>query len=438
MSSPNSITRFFRACEPNESLPPDDPRYVNCDDVRGENLMQILERGIRRADPAKPEMQIFTGHRGVGKTSELLRLRKMLEKPAEGRPFQVIYFDVSKALDTNDLEFPDLLVFTAAEVHRQLQAAGVTGFSSFAAYLGRVWDDIKNALGSEIAVTGAEVDIPYATLAVELRNRPNSRSQLRNAIEAQSTNLLAAVNELLDKANTALRENDSEGLVLIIDGLDKLTFRMIDDGKSNTHIRLFCDRADQLSALKAHTVYTVPISLIYSERFTQLEQCFGEFNVPIPMIRIRGSDRSEVTTDTPGMKKLWEMIDARCRFSRVKIDDVFDSPETGHYLCRMTGGHPRHLMMFLQASANAVDDFPITKSAAERAVRNYSNSLLREIPDEFWDKIIKYGSPQTDIPKDEIHEEMLFLLHVFEYMDDQPWYEVNPAIRILPKFTNAR
>lgn len=29
---------------------------------------------------------------------------------------------------------------------------------------------------------------------------------------------------------------------------------------------------------------------------------------------------------------------------------------------------------------------------------------------------------------------MLFYLHVFEYMNGEPWYEVIPVLRTLPKF----
>lgn len=29
---------------------------------------------------------------------------------------------------------------------------------------------------------------------------------------------------------------------------------------------------------------------------------------------------------------------------------------------------------------------------------------------------------------------MLFLLHIFEYMNGEPWYEVNPVVRTLHKF----
>jgi hypothetical protein len=293
-------------------------------------------------------------------------------------------------------------------------------------------------MGSEVELKGADAEIPFGKLAVELKNRPNARQSLRAAIEKHNTSLLAAVNDLLMNANVAIRKsNTGSGLVLLVDGLDKITLRPLDDGKSNTHIRLFCDRADQLAGLKAHTVYTVPISLVYSPRAAQLAQTFGAHTPPMSMIRLRGPKRSDPTEATEGMKKMWEMLEKRCAYAGVDIREVFDKPDTANYLCRMTGGHPRHLMMFMQASINAVDKFPITKAAAHKAVKNYANSLLREIPDDFWPLLREFEVPQTYIPKDEPHQQMLFYLHVFEYMNGEPWYEVNPVIRDLPKFKQS-
>jgi hypothetical protein len=227
-----------------------------------------------------------------------------------------------------------------------------------------------------------------------------------------------------------LREAGSEGLVLIIDGLERLVLRTLEGGVT-THDRLFLDRSEQLASLKAHTIYTVPISLFYSPRCAQLEQTLGEHNVPVPMIRLHERAEKKISPDSPGMKKLWAMIEARCRNAKVDIKDVFDKPETGLYLCEMTGGHPRHLLMFLVAALNALDRLPITRKAAEKAVRNYANSLLREIPDEYRQKLAEFKTPQSSIPKDEIHQQMLFLLHIFEYMNGEPWYELNPVVRIL-------
>ena len=311
--NPDPVTRLFRSCEPALALEPGDPRYVNCDDVRGENVVRRIERSLRRANPDRPEVKLFAGHRGVGKTSEIFRLREQLERANGGAPFLVVYMDVSVSLDVNDLDFPDLLVFTAGEVQRQLADARIPGFGTVTTYLRRVSDDIRNLLGKEVAFKKGEVGLDFIKLTLELKNRPNRRSVLRDAIERQSTSLFDAINDLLKAARVALRGSGREGLVIIIDGLDKLVRRPLEGGTSNTHERLFIDRSEQLASLDAHTIYTVPISLIYSPRCAQLEQTFGEHNVPVAMLRLRGDNKEPPSPDTRGMRRMRDIVEARCR-----------------------------------------------------------------------------------------------------------------------------
>jgi len=120
-----------QVCEPLESLPPTDPRWVNFDDVRGdENVVQLYARSLRRASPRQADFKLFTGHRGVGKTSELFRLKALLEEPVgDKKGFLVVFCDVSEQLDINDLDFPDLLVFVAAQLQQQLGALQLPGFT---------------------------------------------------------------------------------------------------------------------------------------------------------------------------------------------------------------------------------------------------------------------------------------------------------------------
>jgi hypothetical protein len=434
-SSPTAVTRLFRACDPSEALRYDDPRYVNCDRVRGENLARVYAQSLRLADPLRPEVKVFAGHRGVGKTSELRRLKHMLEEPdeADARPFLVLYSDVTGALDLNDLDFPDLLVFTAAEVQRQLRDAKIPGFSTSSRLLERLWDELQEALGAAVVLKDAKLDVAFAKLALELRNRPNARAELRHAIEQSSTRLVEAVNDLLLLATVKAREAGREGLVLIIDGLDKLVRRPL-EGETDTHERLFIDRGDQLAGLRAHVIYTVPISLIYAPRFTQLEQTFGAHHVPIPMIRLRDARDKEIEPGSAGMRKLGEMITARCHHAEVEPARAFDDERTSRYLCRMTGGHPRHLMMFLQAALSHVGELPITRAAAEKVIRNYANALHRQMPDSYWPLLRAFAEPRVSLPRDSEHQEMLLLLHIFEYMNHSAWYEVNPVIRELSRF----
>jgi hypothetical protein len=422
----NPKTRLYRACEPNEAIGPDDPRHVNFDEVRGDNVVIELSNTIQLAADDSPKCHLFPGHRGVGKTSELLRLKKLLEAAT----FHVVMFDVQNALDVNDLDFPDLIVYIAAEAQRQLKEAKIPGFSTTTSLLKRWWDEIIGLLGSEVSIAKADLDVGFGKLALELKNRPNARAELRKKIESRASSLLDAVNDLLITAGVELRKQKRAGLVLLIDGLDKLVLRQLDHG-TNTHDRLFHDRCEQMAALKAHVVYTVPISMIYSPRCANIEQTFGAFHKTVAMIRIRGKKKAAVTPKTPGMQKLFEMVQLRCKYAEVKIEDAFDSVGTCHHLCEMSGGHPRHLLMFLQSAIAKLTTLPITREAAEKAVRDYRNSLQREVPTPFLPLLAKFTEPQLEIPKDEQHQQMLFYLHIFEYMNDHPWYEVNPVLREL-------
>ncbi len=399
-------------------------------------LFRQFERSLRRSDPTKPETKLFAGHRGVGKTSELYRLKAGLERAPQGQPFQVLFFDVSEALDVNDLDFPDLLVHTASQVLRQFRASKTPGFDGASQLLSRVWDDLRSILGSDVEIRNVSLETGFGQLTTEIRNRPNSRSHLREKIERQSTNLLNAVNDLLMQASVSLTSQGKAGLVLLIDGLDKLVRREVAQGRT-THDRLFIDRYDQLASLNAHLVYTVPISLIYSAECAQLEVGIGEHNTPVSMINLRGRNHGKVASETPGMNKMREMLEARCQYAEVDFTTAFETNESIEYLCKMSGGHPRHLMMFVQSALDELDELPITLDAAQKAVKKYGNSLRREIPADFWPLLREFDQPQSTIGNDERYKQMLYLLHVFEYMNGEPWYEINPVIRTLGPFGSA-
>lgn len=69
------------------------------------------------------------------------------------------------------------------------------------------------------------------------------------------------------------------------------------------------------------------------------------------------------------MLKMREMVERRCDYAGIALADAFDGDETLCHLCEMSGGHPRHLMMFLQSACNELDSLPITRQAAVKAIR---------------------------------------------------------------------
>ena len=432
------ITRLSQACNPTLPLEPGDDRYVDCEGVRGSGFLEECVRSFQRASPAEPIVRGFAGHIGVGKSTEMLRLKERLEDVG----FKVIYLDVSDretGLDCNDLDLPDLLTFIAGEAAKQLSKIGrQLGITVQSTLFDSLWKQLCEYLsGKKLVLKFKEIKAPYLPLAIEIKNRPSARAALRNAIEAHSTSLLDALRDLLTIATVELRAKGLLGLVVLCDGTEKVPRRHLADHGMTTHERLFVNRAPQLAGLGVHVVYSLPISLIYDPAFTQTVQTFGDPCPPLPMVRLRSDDHGHVTPDTPGMKTMWRMVEARCRYAGVDVTEAFDRPETAQYLCEMSGGHPRHLVMFLRSAANALDALPITREAADKAVRDYANGLLRALPEDYWDRLRKFAGPTNDLPKDEPHLQMLLWLYIYEYMNDNVWYEVNPVLRTLAKFNQA-
>jgi len=430
----NAITRLSRACNPLAPLSPGDARYVECEKARGGGFLDDYVRCFQRADPDEPVVRGFAGHIGIGKSTEMLRLKKRLEEAG----FRVVYLDVSDkdlGLDCNDLDFPELLTFIAGEAAKQLpEITKDLGIAVESSLFDELWKQLSGLIPGQVLLKGKEVKVPYLPLAIEIKNRPSARSELRRKIEAHSTNLLEAVRDLLTTANVMLRQKGQAGLVVLCDGTEKVPRRHLPDHGATTHERLFVDRAPQLAGLGTHVLYSLPISLIYDPAYTQTVQTFGDPCPPMPMVRLRPEDHGPPAPDTPGMQVMWRMVEARCRFANVDPAAAFDCPETGQYLCEMSGGHPRHLVMFLRSAANTLDALPITRAAAEKAVLDYANSLLRGLPEDYWPLLRNFAKPTNDLPKDEPHLQMLLWLYLFEYMNQTVWYEVNPVLRTLDKF----
>ena len=66
--------------------------------------------------------------------------------------------------------------------------------------------------------------------------------------------------------------------------------------------------------------------------------------------------------------------------------------------------------MFVQSACNELDELPITGAIADEVIRKYANALSREVPDDAWEALRAFDEPRGEIPKDDLHQLLLFLL----------------------------
>lgn len=75
------ITGIYNAVDPFRPLESGAPAHVECEAERGEaNVLLDLGPEILRSN--RYTCQLYTGHQGAGKSTELLRLKKDLEEAA--------------------------------------------------------------------------------------------------------------------------------------------------------------------------------------------------------------------------------------------------------------------------------------------------------------------------------------------------------------------
>jgi AAA ATPase domain len=358
--------------------------------ARGEgDLVVQLTNAIRWSDT--PLTLLFAGHRGGGKSTELFRLQEALANPPQGQEkFFVVYFEADKEdIDVNDIDFPDLLLAIVRQLGKALRERAQEELHP--PWLRRFVDDLKRFLGSEVEFEKLELDAKIAKFTAAIKSSPDARVEIRKALEPEVSNLINAANTLLDDAVKRLKAKGYRNLVLIVDNLDRIVLRDIPNSQFNTHEQLFINRGAQLAQLRCHVVYTLPISLVFSPKATALVNVFVRRPDVLPMVKvIEPKDRK----DSPaGMEAMREVVGKRLKAAEVAPERAFDSPDTLDYLCRMSGGHIRNLLILIRSACTVAGVLPLTRGIAKQAVRGMSNDFERALNSPRF-----FRSPASDRP----------------------------------------
>ena len=438
-----NVGRFFRACNPSKTLnlavPTDQAYYIDCSEVRGSDLVRELRRTITLSGN-EPTCQLFTGHIGCGKSTELSRLRRDLE--AEG--YHVVYFESTDDLDLGDVDISDILLAIAKQVSKSLEAAKLRLTPN------RFQQILKGAvelLNSE--VTGLKMTVPKVgsvgmsasdgeySLAVGIgeittkaKDSKDVRSLLRQHLEPRINTIMEIINtELIDVANQQLIAQGKAGLVVIVDNLDRIDNKLrVQDRRQPEY--LFVDRGDQLKKLNCHVVYTIPLVLSFSNERENLTNRFGSSPQVLPMVRIHNRNGSRCEN---GLAVLRQMVLARAlpQLSPSErlacLEQIFDSPDTLDRLCIASGGHVRNLLVLIRYCLRKAEP-PLTQALLEQVISLRLHDLTKAIEADEWTMLREVQKTKAVRGEGE-YQILLRSLFVFEYRDaDQTWFDINPVL----------
>ncbi len=425
-----NLSQFFKACNPSRTLvigdPSDRQYYIDFADVRGCKIVEELQRTIVRISPDEPTCQLFTGHIGCGKSTELQRLKAELEMAG----FHVVYFESSQDLDLADIDVSDILLSVARQVSVSLEAIGIKFKPN---YFANLFQEIGDFLQTPIDLSAqAELSLGIAKITAKTKDSPQLRNQLRQYLEPRTNSILQAINEeVLDKAIEQLKAKGQKGLVVIVDNLDRVDVRPLASGRSQPEY-LFIDRGEQLRRLKCHVVYTIPLGLIFSNEYETLKNRLGGGIAPkvLPMVLVR---QRNGTDSEPGMSLLRQLVLARA-FPEIPwntrlglITELFEHPEILDRLCRVSGGHIRNLLGLLYSCLQRQDP-PFGRDCLEAVIKDYRDDLLLAIDEEEWQLLYEVVNQQSVRGETE-YQRLLRSMFVFEYRDPLGrWFGISPAL----------
>ncbi|VVB72025.1 AAA ATPase domain protein [uncultured archaeon] len=418
-----------------------DLRYVDCSLARG-GEDSVGDLSLRIQNSTRPMAQLFSGHRGCGKSTELKRLVKDLENAG----YLVVYFAADEDIDVGDLVYTDLLMAIIKRLERALAERGIEidsklaeGVAMWFADVVYGWqkeDEMVGTLKTEFEL-GVKAPAPLPILAKmlaritgQIKTGQKIREDVRLKLDPQVYQFIERINEFIQAALPKIKMKGYVDLVLVIDNLDRVVLRVLDEKTGRTtHDALFLEHAEQLKALDAFMVYTVPISMFYSLKATQLT---GSFSYSIlPMIKVQNKDGSP---NEIGLGRLYDVAKRRMDLDKFYAEDALNS------LAKYSGGMLRDFIRLLAYTIEMAQTrggkLPIEHKLADQAFRRLVNEYGRMVPDEHFDLLARVAMNKR-APNDDKHQAMLYNLSVLEYMNGDRWCDVHPAVKELPEFKDA-
>ena len=138
------LTNLYNAFDPFYPLPAGDPQYVDCREVRGDgDIIEDLGRKIKLSQ--RMTCQLYAGHRGAGKSTELLRLQEYLQNQG----CFVVYFAADEQdINPEDTEYTDILLACTRHLLEELTNANSKPLRD---WMRDRWEDLKDLALTEVS-----------------------------------------------------------------------------------------------------------------------------------------------------------------------------------------------------------------------------------------------------------------------------------------------
>ena len=420
------IRNFFRQVT-DQPLEPGDPRYVNIYEDRRllpSDPVELMARAIEFT-PGE-SVQLLSGFRGTGKSTELRRLQKRLREAG----YLVVlcdiedYLNLSTRVDVSDFLMALAGAFGEALVKQELlegDPVQESYWSRFVNFLVRTrveFSEISGKLGTE----GASV-----SLKANLKNDPTFRARLQESMAGHLGALVTDVRSFLEECVKKLKERHGQETetVLLVDSVEHIRGTSVNALEVQSSVEtLFAAHADKLRLPYLHVIYTVPPYL--KVRYANLGALYAPGGLQVlPSLKLRSeSDGSEYP---PGIEACTLVVSGRGDWRRLLGDR--DALKT---LILHAGGQLRDLLRLLSEVIRRTDTLPATPATVDEAISQIKNEFLPIADaDALWLARIArtHRASLDDAARLPDLARFLDTHLVLCYRNDSEWYDVHPLIR---------
>ncbi len=423
--------QIYKALD-DKALKPHDDRYVpiykllDCQDP-----IARLKEHIELTD--YESTQFFSGFRGSGKTTELLRLQQELLE----ENYLVVYADALKYINPSDeIDITDLLIIIAGAFSDALKEGNHAHIE-----IDSYWTRFTNWL------VKTEVSVPEITaqaglagfetqIKANLKTTPTFRQELQKALTNRIGELKEQVNEFIQDGVKAVRRDlgDDTKIVFIFDSLEQIRGSLFNEQEVIKSVeRVFSRHYRLLELPYIHTIYTVPpwLKMVMP-------------NAPRPIVILHSPKQWENNperSDNLGCRKVFRKLIVK-RFTEDGFKEFFgeewnaDSETKADQLINLCGGHFRDLLSLLREAVLPAQTFPVSDGEIETAIANVRSRFL-PISQEDANWLNQIGESRSlsealpNISGENVGKVARYLdTHLVLYFrNGDDWYDIHPLIR---------
>jgi hypothetical protein len=360
----------------------------------------------------RPPKFFFSGHRGCGKSTELLHL---LSNPEISRKYWPINFSIREEADIIDIDYRDVLLAIGGRLFREYRKKGgelpEQLLKELDGWKGKVEKQISTILegrNSRMEV-GAGIDAFFVNAGLKMKLEPATRVELRQVVETDITGLISLINHIA----TAIYSRERRIPLVLIDDLDKPDIEKA--------CEIFHDRREIMMQPNCAIVYTVSSALFYSKEFESIR----DQAVFLQNIYLHPPMQPEAHHQNG--------YDTLSKFVHVRMSPKLIDPAALEEAITYSGGVFREMARIMRTAigrarrrgAGKLDTADVEWAATE--IRNEYRRILDK--DDL--KLLKKVSENNRMEYNDRLRPLLQLLALLEYRDGDNWCDVHPVLRKL-------